>query len=65
MDERLERNKQFVAEFYDVIINQKDFEKAKKFILDRSDKPKIVAPWRFVSDTTEYKIHDILVREVK
>ena len=27
MDERLERNKQFVAEFYDVIINQKDFEK--------------------------------------
>ena len=32
MDERLERNKQFVAEFYDVIINQKDFEKAKKYI---------------------------------
>jgi len=32
MDKRLERNKQFVAEFYDVIINQKDFEKAKKYI---------------------------------
>lgn len=32
MDERLERNKQFVAEFYDVIINQKDFEKAKNYI---------------------------------
>ena len=24
----LERNKQFVAEFYDIIINQKDYEKA-------------------------------------
>ena len=35
MDERLERNKQFVAEFYDVIINQKDFEKAKKYIGSR------------------------------
>lgn len=32
MDERLERNKKFVAEFYDVIINQKDFEKAKSYI---------------------------------
>lgn len=42
-----------------------DFEKAKKFILGRSDKPKMVAPWKFVSDTTEYKIHDIHVREVK
>lgn len=42
-----------------------DFEKAKKFILGRSDKPKMVAPWKFISDTTEYKIHDIHVREVK
>lgn len=42
-----------------------DFEKAKEFILGRSDNPKMVAPWKFVSDTTEYKIHDILVREVK
>lgn len=42
-----------------------DFEKAKKFIMGRSDKPKMVTPWKFVSDTTEYKIRDILVREVK
>jgi hypothetical protein len=42
-----------------------DFESAKKFVLGRSDKPKMVAPWKFVSDTTEYKIHDIHVREVK
>ena len=42
-----------------------DFESAKKFILGRSDKPKMVAPWKFVSDTPEYKIHDIHVREVK
>ena len=41
-----------------------DFESAKKFILGRSDKPKMIAPWKFVSGTTEYKIHDILVREV-
>ena len=41
------------------------FEDAKKFIMGRPDKPKMVAPWKFVSDTTEYKIHDILVREVK
>ena len=42
-----------------------NFEGAKKFILGRSDKPKMVAPWKFVSDTTEYKIPDIHVREVK
>ena len=39
-----------------------DFDSAKKFILCRSDEPKMVAPWKFVSDTTEYKIHDILVK---
>ena len=32
MDERLERNKRFVAEFYDIIINQKDFERAKPYM---------------------------------
>ena len=32
MDERLERNKRFVAEFYDIIINQKDYEKAKAYM---------------------------------
>ena len=32
MDEKLERNKRFVAEFYDIIINQKDFEKAKPYM---------------------------------
>lgn len=32
MEDVLERNKRFVCEFYDVIINQKDFEKAKKFM---------------------------------
>ena len=32
MDERLERNKRFVAEFYDVIINQKDYERAKRYM---------------------------------
>ena len=32
MEERLERNKRFVAEFYDIIINQKDFERAKPYM---------------------------------
>ena len=32
MDARLERNKRFVAEFYDLIINQKDYEKAKAYM---------------------------------
>ena len=32
MDERLERNKRFVAEFYDIIINQKDYERAKRYM---------------------------------
>lgn len=32
MEDVLERNKRFVCEFYDVIINQKDFEKAKEFM---------------------------------
>ncbi len=32
MDERLERNKRFVAEFYDIIINQKDYERAKPYM---------------------------------
>ncbi len=32
MDERLERNKRFVAEFYDIIINQKDFERARPYM---------------------------------
>ena len=32
MDERLERNKRFVAAFYDLIINQKDYEKAKAYM---------------------------------
>ena len=32
MDERLERNKRFVAEFYDLIINQKDYERAKAYM---------------------------------
>ncbi len=32
MDAVLERNKQFVAEFYDLIINQKDYERAKKYM---------------------------------
>ena len=32
MNEQLERNKKFVAEFYDLIINQKDYESAKEYI---------------------------------
>ena len=32
MDAALERNKQFVAEFYDLIINQKDYARAKKYM---------------------------------
>ena len=32
MNENLERNKKFVAEFYDLIINQKDYESAKKYM---------------------------------
>ena len=32
MDAQLARNKRFVAEFYDLIINQKDYEKAKKYM---------------------------------
>ena len=32
MDERLERNKRFVADFYDIIINQKDYERAKPYM---------------------------------
>ena len=32
MDAVLERNKQFVAEFYDLIINQKDYARAKKYM---------------------------------
>ena len=32
MDEQLERNKRFIAEFYDIIINQKDFERAKPYM---------------------------------
>ncbi len=32
MDAQLERNKQMVAEFYDLIINQKDYESAKKYM---------------------------------
>ena len=35
MEDVLERNKRFVCEFYDVIINQKDFEKAKKYMCPR------------------------------
>ena len=32
MNEQLERNKQMVAEFYDLIINKKDYESAKKYM---------------------------------
>lgn len=32
MDAQQERNKQIVAEFYDLIINQKDYERAKKYM---------------------------------
>lgn len=32
MDERLEQNKRMVAEFYDLIINKKDYESAKKYM---------------------------------
>lgn len=32
MNEQLERNKRFVAEFYDLIINQKDYERAKAYM---------------------------------
>ncbi len=32
MDAVLERNKRFVAEFYDLIINQKDYERAKAYM---------------------------------
>ncbi len=32
MDAQLERNKRFVAEFYDLIINQKDYERAKAYM---------------------------------
>ena len=32
MNDQLERNKKFVAEFYDLIINQKDYERAKAYM---------------------------------
>jgi len=32
MDGQIERNKQIVAEFYDLIINQKDYERAKRYM---------------------------------
>lgn len=32
MDSQLERSKKFVAEFYDLIINQKDFERARHYM---------------------------------
>ena len=32
MNEQLERNKKMVAEFYDLIINKKDYESAKKYM---------------------------------
>ena len=32
MDAKLERNKQIVADFYDLIINKKDYEAAKKYM---------------------------------
>ena len=35
MDEKLERNKKNVAEFYDLIINKKDYAAARKYIGDR------------------------------
>jgi predicted SnoaL-like aldol condensation-catalyzing enzyme len=35
VDEHLERNKRNVAEFYDLVINQKDFAAARRFIGDR------------------------------
>ena len=35
MDERLERNKKNAAEFYDLIINKKDFASARRFMGDR------------------------------
>jgi predicted SnoaL-like aldol condensation-catalyzing enzyme len=35
MDPNLERNKKNAAEFYDLIINKKDFASAQKFVGDR------------------------------
>jgi predicted SnoaL-like aldol condensation-catalyzing enzyme len=35
MDQTLEKNKKNVAEFYDLLINKKDFEGARKFMGDR------------------------------
>ena len=35
MDEHLERNKRNVVEFYDLVINQKDFPSARRFLGDR------------------------------
>jgi len=32
MDAKLERNKQIVAEFYDLIINQKDYARARQYM---------------------------------
>jgi predicted SnoaL-like aldol condensation-catalyzing enzyme len=35
VDEYLERNKRNVVEFYDLVINQKDFPSARRFLGDR------------------------------
>jgi predicted SnoaL-like aldol condensation-catalyzing enzyme len=35
VDQNLERNKKNAAEFYDLIINKKDFASARKFVGDR------------------------------
>jgi predicted SnoaL-like aldol condensation-catalyzing enzyme len=35
MDPKLERNKKNAAEFYDLIINKKDFASARRFVGDR------------------------------
>ena len=35
MDEHLERNKRNVVEFYDFVINEKDFTAARRFLGDR------------------------------
>jgi predicted SnoaL-like aldol condensation-catalyzing enzyme len=35
MDQKLERNKKNAAEFYDLIINKKDFASARRFVGDR------------------------------
>lgn len=35
------------------------YEEAKNFIMNRSDKPEMIFPFRFESDRLIYRIHDV------